>query len=126
MTMDGWTEVAGRARKTFEQHAETAGLEPPPRGKLENYAAELLAQIPQLRAGCSEGADEKLHALTEMQAAAAGLLAYIEGEQARGAARAARGTARVAKAPVPAAQASAATRLAARAAARRAAMRGRR
>jgi len=122
MTMDGWTEVAGRARETFSRYAEAAGLEPPPRGKLENYAAELLAQIPALLAAAGEGEGERRHALTEMHAAAAGLLAYIEGEQARRPSRAARGTARAAKSPPT----PAVTRLADRAAARRAAMRSRR
>ncbi len=107
--------MPGRARETFNRYAETAGLEPPPRGKLENYAAELLGQVSQLLARCGEGDDERRYALTEMQAAAAGLLAYIEGEHARPSS-AARRHARTAKTPrVPAAQVPAATRLAARA-----------
>jgi len=118
--------MPGRARETFSRYAETAGLEPPPRGALADYGADLLGRVSQLLARCGEGDDERRHALTEMQAAAAGLLAYIEGEQARPSS-ATRRHARTAKTPqVPAAQVPAATRLAARAAARRAAMRGRR
>lgn len=113
--------MPGRARAAFAAHAETAGLEPPPRGKLENYATDVLAQIPKLRAGCGDGDEGMLTALTEMQAAAAGLLAYIEGEQARPS-RAARRPARAAKTPPT----PAVTRLADRAATRRAAMRSRR
>ena len=115
----------GRARKTFERYAEAAGLEGPPPGKLENYAAEALGQIRRLRARCGED-DEALHALREMENAARGLLAWCEQEAAAPRpSRAARGTARTAKTPAPAAQAPAA-RLADRAAARRAAMRSRR
>lgn len=118
--------MAGRARQVFERHAEMAGLEPPARGKLENYAAETLGQIPALLAACGEGDDERRHALTEMRAAAAGLQAYIEGEQARSAGGARRHARTTKTPPTPAAQAPAATRLADRAGRRRAAMRSRR
>ena len=113
--------MPGRARETFSRYAETAGLEPPPRGALADYGADLLGRVSQLLARCGEGDDERRHALTEMQAAAAGLLAYIEGEQARPSSATRRPT-RTAKTP----QAPAVTRLADRAAARRAAMRSRR
>jgi len=113
--------VPGRARETFSRYAEAAGLEPPPRGALADYGADLLGRVSQLLSRCAEGDDERRHALTEMQAAAAGLQAYIEGEQARPS-RATRRPARTAKTP----QVPAAAQLAARAAARRAAMRGRR
>jgi len=118
--------MPGRAREAFEQHHETAGLEPPPRGGLAGYAEEVVAQAPTLRARCGEADDEKLHALTEMQAAAAGLQAYIEGEQARPS-RSMRGAARAANTtPASPSQTPPATRLAARATTRRAAMRSRR
>ncbi len=113
--------MPGRARETFNRYAETAGLEPPPCGALADYGADLLGQVSQLLARCGEGDDERRHALAEMQAAAAGLQAYIEGEQARPS-PATRRPARTAKTT----QVPATTRLADRAAARRAAMRGRR
>ncbi len=111
----------GRVREAFAAHAEAAGLEGPPRGALASYAEEVVAQAPRLLAACGEDADERRHALTEMEAAAAGLLAYIEGEQARPS-RAARRPARAAKTPPT----PTVTRLADRAATRRAAMRSRR
>lgn len=118
--------MAGRARQVFEQYAEAAGLDPAPRGALAEYVADLLGRVPQLRALCDEADEERLHALRECEAAAAGLLAYFEREQARPS-RATRRPARAAKTPpAPAAQVPAATRLADRAAARRAAMRSRR
>jgi len=113
--------VPGRARAVFTAHAETAGLEGPPRGALASYAEEILAQVPALRARCGEDDEETHHALREMEAAAVGLLAWVEQEGAvPRPSRAARGTAR------SAAQVPAVTRLAARAATRRAAMRSRR
>ncbi len=119
--------AGGRARQTFQTHAETAGLEPPgQRGGLQDYAEETLGQIPRLRARCSDDDEEKMHALREMEAAARGLLAWIE-QEAAAPRRAKSGPARTAKTPqVPAAQVPAVTRLADRAATRRAAMRSRR
>lgn len=117
--------MSGRARQVFDQHWEAAGLsEGPPRGALAGYSEETLGRILVLRARCSEADDEQLHALRECESAAAGLLAWIEQE---GAAPRRAKTARATKTlPTPAAQAPAVTRLAARAAARRAAMRSRR
>jgi len=120
--MVGRTEVAGRARQVFQTHAETAGLEPPgQRGGLQGYAEETLGLIPRLRSGCSDDDEEKMHALREMEAAARGLLAWVE-QEAAAPRRAKSGPSRAAKTPPT----PAATRLADRAAARRAAMRSRR
>jgi len=101
--------MPGRARAAFAANAETAGLEPPPRGALAGYAEETLAQIPQLRARCGDDDDEKLHALRECEAAARGLLSWIEDTPARRpsrASRAARGTPAQAGTPAPAPRAS--------------------
>lgn len=111
--------MAGRARKTFEQHAEAAGLEGPPRGGLAGYAEEVvLAQIPALRGRCTEGDDERLHHLQEMESAARGLLSWIEEPPPR--------PPRRAKTPPAPQSPPAEHRLEQRAALRRAAMRSRR
>ncbi len=114
----------GRARETFSRFAEAAGLEPPPRGALASYAEEIVAQAPRLLADGGDDAEERHHALRECESAAQGLLGWVEQE---GAAPRRAKAARATKTPqVPAAQAPAASRLADRAAARRAAMRSRR
>ncbi len=118
--------MAGRARQTFQTHAEAAGLEPPgPRGGLQAYAEETLGQIPRLRARCSDDEEEKMHALREMENAARGLLEWIE-QEASAPRRGRALTSRAAKTPLAPTTQAPATRLADRAAARRAAMRGRR
>jgi hypothetical protein len=113
----------GRARDTFERHWEAAGLsEGPPRGGLASYAEEgVLAQLPRLLAACGDDAEERRHALRECESAARGLLAWCE-QEAAAPRRAKSGPSRATKTPPT----PAATRLADRAAARRAAMRGRR
>lgn len=105
--------MPGRARKTFEQHAEAAGLEGPPRGALASYAEEdVLTQIPRLLAACGEDDDERRHALREMESAARGLLDWITDTPDRRparASRAARGTPVQATTPTPPPRASART-----------------
>jgi len=103
--------MPGRARAAFAANAETAGLEPPPRGALAGFAEETLAQIPRLRAGCGDDDDEKLHALRECEAAARGLLSWIENTPPKPprAARAARRAPAPPTAPTPAPRASART-----------------
>jgi len=98
----------GRAREDFERYAETAGMDPPPRGKLAEYATDVLAQIPRLLAGCGDDDDERRHSLREMESAAQGLLSWIEDTPARPAraSRAARGTPAPATTPTPAPRAS--------------------
>jgi len=98
----------GRAREDFERYAEAAGLEPPPRGKLAEYAADVLAQVPRLLAGSSDADEERHHALREMENVANGLLAWIEDTTTHHApaSRAARGTPGPAAAPTPAQRAS--------------------
>lgn len=76
-----WIELAaerprplGQARAVFTTHAEAAGLPMPPQGELGEYAAEMLAQIPALRAGCDE---ETLHHLEAMEKAARALVRWL-------------------------------------------------
>lgn len=75
-----WIELAaerprplGQARAVFTTHAEAAGLPVPPQGELGEYAAEMMAQIPALRA---ESDGETLHALQAMEKAARALLRW--------------------------------------------------
>ncbi len=77
-----WIELAaerprpvGQARAVFTTHAEAAGLPVPPQGELGEYAADVLAQIPALRAGCGE---ETLRHLQAMEKAAHALLRWLE------------------------------------------------
>jgi len=98
----------GRAREDFERYAETAGLEPPPRGKLAEYATDVLAQVPRLLASSGDDAEERHHALREMENVATGLLAWIEDTTTHHApaSRAARGASAPAATPTPAQRAS--------------------
>lgn len=97
----------GREREDFERHHEAAGLEGPPRGKLEEYATDVLAQIPRLLASGDDD-DERSHALRAMESVARGLLRWIEDTPAHPsrASRAARGTPAQATTPAPAPGAS--------------------
>jgi len=100
--------MPGRAREAFERYAEAGGLEGPPLGGLAGYADEVVAQAPALRAQCGEADDEALHALRECEAAARGLLSWIEDTPDRPsrASRVAHGTPAPATAPAPAPRAS--------------------
>lgn len=93
--------MAGRARAVFTAHAETAGLEPPPRGALASYAEDTLNQVPALRARCGEDDEERLHALREMETAARDLLQWIADKPAHRPSRAARGRPAPAATPTP-------------------------
>ncbi len=96
-----------RVRGTFEANAETAGFEHPPRGALAAYAEEVMAQAPALRSRCNEGDDEeKLAAITSMEAAAQELLTWIADKPARRPSRAARVAPAPAATPTPAQRAS--------------------
>ncbi len=98
----------GRVREAFAAHAEAAGLEGPPRGALAGYAEEVVAQIPRLLAACGEDDDERRHALRECEAAAQGLLRWIENTPPKPprTSRAARGTPAPATTPTPPPRAS--------------------
>lgn len=101
--------MMGRAREAFERYAEAAGLEPPPAGALAAYAEEVVSQAPALRARCSEADDEEMmFALRECEAAARGLLRWIQDTPARPSrdSRAARGKPAPATTPTPTPRAS--------------------
>lgn len=93
--------MAGRARTVFIAHAEAAGLEHPPAGALAGYAEEVISQVSTLRNRCTEGDDEKLYHLKEMETAARDLLQWIADKPARRPSRAARGKVAPAAAPTP-------------------------
>lgn len=99
--------MGGRVRAVFQMYAETAGLEPPPRGALAAYAEDTLNQIPALRSRCGEGArdEEKLAAIGACESAARGLLQWIADKPPR-ASRAARGAPAPATTPAPPPRAS--------------------
>jgi hypothetical protein len=103
-----------RARAAFKRYAEAAGLEPPPRDALAEYATDVLSKIPALRVG-SDGGENLRHAQREMETAARRLLNWIE--------KTSPWSARAAKVPPAPPRVPAADRLAIRAAHRRAAMR---